>query len=858
MELNPFQVSFAGGELSPLVVHRFDSEVYGIGARTLENFIVLATEGLARRPGTHHADDGSTKGNVPAYLVGWKYSTDDVYVLEFTPLFMRVYRNRALVLSGGVPLAVATPFTAAELPYLQVYQSGDVLWIQTGARATYRLTRTSHTSWTLTALSITDGPWLATNTGATTMTASATGSPGDSITITASANEFEDDHVGALLRLDATMPARSQAETFTGVADDAHSLLLAENAEWEFVVYGSGAANFQIDLQASFDNATWFQYRTVVGASEAGTNWRERLSGANDEGQAIYLRAACTDYTSGTVKTTLNAMPYVYEGVVRITAVTSATLATADIVVTPANTSATVDWAWNAFNDVEGWPQALGFITERLLMAGTDSNPLSIYAGVAGDYESFNAGEGNDSDAFSVTLSQSQQYRINWIRGDWRDSIVLGTEGSLVELVPLSGSGGFTPTNWPSVHRTLALRTSRIPPILTDDVLLVPGGLGDKKVYQVFFSNERGGLIAADLTEWASHICGTGFTGLILQREPHPILWLPRSDGYVAGCTIKPSKAGWHRHTFGEGVVSGCTIPTDDGDELWLCVERLVGGATTYFIEYMYKVDTEAEIQDAYHLDCGESWDGGEAVDVTTVVRADPVEIRLADWPQDSGGNNLADGHFVRFAGLNAELLDQVFKVYNCNSTAKTLSLKDETGTTVIDASLFDVYASGGTMEWVVKTVGGMDHLAGETLTALTDGVEQDVVPAGSGNVTLDDYYNTVAIGIPFTSRFVSLPPEFYLRSGTTVGKAKELSQLTISLYKSYGGKYGTGNGTLRDIPYTRTASQTGTVPVLFTGEKNLAAIGGVFKGELNAVIEADGAYPFTIRAIVPQIEVYT
>jgi hypothetical protein len=857
MALSPYQMSFAGGELSPLLVHRFDQDVYAIGARTLSNFIVLSTGALVRRPGTHHADDGSTKGNVPAYLIGWQYSVDDTYVLEFTPLKMRVYRDHAIILSGASPLEVDTPFTVAELPYLHVYQSGDVLWIQTGARDTYRLTRTSHTAWTLSPVNIEDGPWLSTNTTSTTLTASATGNPGDSITLTASVSLFVAGHVGAMFRLDHLLPARSQNETFTSETEDAHELLVADGAEWEFIVSGSGPASFQIDLQASFDATTWFQYRTVAMGYDGG-NWRERASGANEEGQAIYLRAACVDYAFGTINTTINALPYTHNGIVKATAYTSATVLTCEIIVSPGNTNATADWAENAFNDVQGWPRALGFLTERLLMAGTTGSPLRIDAGVSGDYESFDPGQSDDTDAFWVTLSDAEQNIINWIKGDWRDTIIVGTRGGIVELMPLSGSGGFTPTNYPAVRRKLAVRTSRILPLMADDILLVAGGLGTRKLYGVYHSTERGGLLAEDMTRWAPHVSGTGFTGLIMQRDPESLLWLPRADGETAALTLRETSGAWHRHTFGEGVVSGCTIPTDDGDELWLCVERLVAGVTTYFIEYMHKIDVDAAVEDAYHLDCGESWNGGDAVAVESIVRANPAEIRLTDWPQDGDGTDLADGNYVRFRGVCSDLLDQVFQVYNADAVAMALNLKDETGAVVVDGTLFDSYVSGGTMEWVAKTLGGMGHLAGESLLALTDGVEQDVTPDALGAVTLDGYYNTSHVGIGLTSRFVSLPPEFYLRTGTTVGDPKELSQLTVSLYKSRGGQYGVAGGDLKDIPYSRVAADTSEPPILFTGEKHLPAIGGVFKGEMNVVVEASGAYPFTIRGIVPKIEAYS
>lgn len=886
MALTTSQMSFAGGELSPLFVHRFGEEFYALGARTLENFIVTETGSLTRRPGTYHADNGSTKGNTVAYLAPWVYHDEDAYVLEFTPLAIRVYRNHGLVESSpGVPLVIATPFTAAELPYLQIWQSGDVLWLRSEDRWNYKLTRTSHTVWTLTAVYPQDGPWRTTNATDTTLRALGTGKPGTPVVIQASAAVFQSEHVNSAWRIDHILPERSQEKTFSSEENDTATLLVAKGGEWEFTVQvaGGAAADATVKLQASYDAVTWWDYRIVpVLRATSDQSWLEKLfdkfrgrneavddaalpihSNTNEEDRAIYLRAACTTWVSGSIKTTITVKPYLHSGVIWLTFYTSPTQMSGFIRVSPANTDATTGWAEGAVNGVRGYWRALGFQGERLLLAGTEDEPLRIDAGQAGDYDNFDPGFAEDSDAFNITLSQSRQNRIHWINGEWNDTLLVGTEGGIVQLRPLGGSGGFTPTNWPSIYRTLRRRTRRIVPLMVDDVLIVPGGVGGRRLYQLFHSNERGGLVAEDLTRYANHIGASGFVGVTVQQDPDQILWLPRADGVLAGCTFAYGATAWHRHTIGDAVVSACTVPTSDGDELWLCVRRTVGSLTRYFVEYARPIDLEADIEDGHYLDCGEAWDGGEPVSVAAIISTDPTVIVLTDWPIDSDGHALANGDTVRFIG-NADLDQQIFQVAASNATQRTLQLLDVTGTVAINGAEFTADADDTTLEWVrCAFTGTMDHLPNQILSALVDGKAVSVSVDSSGSISLGDsslyesYARVVHVGISYASVFVSLPLEFYLSSGLTIGAHKQIGRLTVSLYRSYGGEYGVSQRRYESISYLRDGDQVATGPFLFTGQKDLAILGGTSSDELNVHVRCIGPYPFTVRGLASKIEVH-
>lgn len=103
--------------------------------------------------------------------------------------------------SGGVCnkiVEISTPYLEAELFELQFAQSADTLYISHNNHATRKLTRTSHTAWTLTVVDFQNGPYLPSNITTTTITpASDTGAT----TLTASTGIFQSGHVGSSWRV---------------------------------------------------------------------------------------------------------------------------------------------------------------------------------------------------------------------------------------------------------------------------------------------------------------------------------------------------------------------------------------------------------------------------------------------------------------------------------------------------------------------------------------------------------------------------------------------------------------------------------------------------------------------------------
>src|SRR3990167_1496899 len=92
--------------------------------------------------------------------------------------------------SGGTVseiVELTTAYTTAQLFELQFTQSADNLYIAHPSHKTRKITRTSHTAWTISDITFRDGPYLPINSTLTTITPSATTG---SVTLTASAAVF--------------------------------------------------------------------------------------------------------------------------------------------------------------------------------------------------------------------------------------------------------------------------------------------------------------------------------------------------------------------------------------------------------------------------------------------------------------------------------------------------------------------------------------------------------------------------------------------------------------------------------------------------------------------------------------------
>ena len=176
--------NFTGGELSPRLDGRNDLAKYSSGCKTLENMVIFPHGSAARRSGTQYVAEvkDSTK---QTRLIPFEFSTTQTYILEFGDQYIRFYKDDGQILSSGTPYEISSPYLEAELFDIKFAQSADVMYLTHPNHPVKKLSRTGHTSWTLTTVEFTDGPYLDDNITTTTLTTSAH-TVGTGVTLTAS------------------------------------------------------------------------------------------------------------------------------------------------------------------------------------------------------------------------------------------------------------------------------------------------------------------------------------------------------------------------------------------------------------------------------------------------------------------------------------------------------------------------------------------------------------------------------------------------------------------------------------------------------------------------------------------------
>ncbi|MGC2855994.1 hypothetical protein ACM64Y_11010 [Novispirillum sp. DQ9] len=147
-KLRQTKTNFTAGELTPELLGRGDLTAYENGAARLRNVFIQPTGGVQRRAGLGFI--GAASG--PGRLISFEFNSEQVYLLVLTHLKLTVY------LGGAAVATLTTPWTHAHLAEIDWTQSADTLLIVHPDVEPQRITRTSHSAWTI-------EPWTYDGTG---------------------------------------------------------------------------------------------------------------------------------------------------------------------------------------------------------------------------------------------------------------------------------------------------------------------------------------------------------------------------------------------------------------------------------------------------------------------------------------------------------------------------------------------------------------------------------------------------------------------------------------------------------------------------------------------------------------------
>jgi len=730
--------NFTAGELSPRLDGRNDLAKYSAGCATVENMVIYPHGAAARRPGTQYVASVKTPA-AKTRLIPFEFSTEQTYILEFGNTYIRFYRNNGQIESVGVPYEIVSPYLTAELFDIKFAQSADVMYITHPNHQTRKLSRTGHTSWTLTAVEFTNGPYLDTNTTATTLTTSAH-TVGTGRTLTASA--------------------------VTGINSDSGFL-------------------------------------------------------ATDVGRQIRFR----------------------DGYGIITAFTSTTVVTIEILIDMGSTSASTDWSLGSFSTTTGFPSCVSFFEQRLVFAASINNPQTVYFSKSGDYENMDANIGGtvaDDDAIIYTIASNQVNAIRFLTS--ARTLIIGTAGG--EFV-VSGGGdnnAVTPTNI-MIKKQSNHGAANVDAISVGNATLFLQR-AKRKIRELAYNFDVDGYIAPDLTILAEHITEGGIIEMAYQEEPLAILWCVRDDGELIALTYQREQevVAWHRHiiggSFGTGnavVESVAVIPTDDSEyELYMIVKRTINGSTARYVEYLHTFNFDQTDNTSFNYLDSQLGLSKSQTTLTADINATATTVPVASVSGLSASGKIKiGGEIISYAGISS-----------LNLTGCTRGQNITTATS---------HLSGAVTKEVVNIIAGLNHLEGQTVSILVDGATHPTKVVASNSITLDRFGTDVKIGLQYTSILKTMRIDAGSQDGTSQGKTKRIYEVTARLFETVGVEVGPDLDNMERVPFRTSADPMDQGIPPFTGDKEVE-----FRGNYDTdgfmMVRQTQPLPLTLLSLYPRL----
>jgi hypothetical protein len=545
----PIQTNFSGGELSPRVGSRIDIAKYNNGLKVAENVQVVVQGGARGRPGLRFVRE-SKDSTKRSRLIGFAYNRDQAYMLEVGNLYMRVFKDGAVV---GAPYEIVTPYTEAMLPDVAYVQGADTMFLVHPDVPVYRLQRFGDQDWRMLPAPFTVEPFA---------------------------------EIGIKPALVLTLSAASVGvgRNFGATA----AFLLADVGR--DIVSGSGQAT--ITAFVDVNNVTAQIKSAFVGVSIASGAWTIdgspqttlTASAVGPVGTAITLTLSAAGWRAGAAE--VGKYVKVNGGLVRIDSYVSGVVVNATVQqvlssVTPAIANS---WSLNAsiWGGTNGYPRAVTIHEQRLYLAGSPGFPQHIAGSRIGDYLNFELGTKED-DAFLFELSTSQIAPIQHLTQGKRLLVMTGSN-------EMSLRGGaekpITPTNIQKNDESSAGANTVRPVKIGNEVMFVQRA--GRKVRALGYRYEIEGFASPDRTVFSEHITDSKITDMAFQQEPDALLTCVRTDGELAACTYDAEQEvnAWKRWITDGSFESVASIPTTDAEQTWAIVKRTIGGVTKRYVEY--------------------------------------------------------------------------------------------------------------------------------------------------------------------------------------------------------------------------------------------------------------------------------
>ena len=749
---------------------------------------------------------------------------------------------------------VTTTYTEAQLPELKFTQSADILYITHPSHPPRQITRTSHTAWTLTDVDLRRGPFLDQNVTSTTLSASAR--TGSSITVTASANTFASTDVGRLIKIYKDgylkITAYTNATTVTATAQ--------ENSNLESELTPSYTAT-TISFAEGDPDSTGLEHNDRV-LDSAGS--------FVEQGFEVGMKVDITGSTSNNVADAL-IVQVTDDTILFAPSVDLVTEAAGDTVTITGDMGATKEWSLGAFSETTGYPGAVTLYEQRLVFAATTFQPQTLFFSVGGDFTNFTLGIDAD-DALTYTLASGQVNAIRYLVS--AKNLLVGTAGGEF-IVRASGLEEPLSATNAQIKRISTYGSADIQAIPVANVALFVQR-AKRKVREMVYEFDADNFYAPDLTILAEHITKGLIKEMAYAQEPESVLWCVLDDGKLLGMTYKREEKiiAWHEHLIG-GHYGTATITLTNVNNIE------VGSTVTITVD---------------------------GVDTVFTMLANGATASSQEWALVSGNNNSTATNLQtsinNHASFTATISSNVITVKKTTSNSFiTLATTDTTNIACVsedhakvesvscisaDGSEDDVYIivnrtiNGVNRRYIEKlnsgvfsaasegkfvdsgltysgssatSITGLHHLEGEVVSIQANGAAVADTTVSSGAVSVSSGATIAHIGYGFTSKLQTMRIDAGGQEGTSQGKIKRISDITIRVLDTVGILVGAAEDQLDRIAFRQTADAM-TALSMFSGDKDIEFRGG-FDQDGFIVVQQDQPLPMTVLAIFPRLQAF-
>ena len=841
--------NFTGGELSPRLDGRTDLTKYSSGCSTLENLVVYPHGSAARRPGSTFLAEVANSAN-KTRLIPFEFSTTQTYMLEFSNLKMRVYKDSGAVLEGDKTISAITKANPAVVTASSHgYSNGDEIVITAvGGMTEVNGKRFLVADKTTNTFELQDKDGVDINSSSFTTYTSG----------------------GVSNKVFEIATPYTTAQLF--------DLKFAQSADVMYITH----PEHEVEKLSRTGHTAWTLSDcsfTKGPMQDANTTTTTLNPGQAAVGTGIALVASAVtgiNGGSGFLATDVGRFVFLNDGYAKITGVTNTTNATIEILTALDSASATANWQLGAFSDTTGHPSSVTFFEQRLVFAGTTEQPQTIFFSRSGDYENMDANIGGtvaDDDAIIYTIASNQVNAIRFMTAT--RTLIIGTAGGEFTVSGGGTDSAVTPTNI-LIKKQSNHGSANVDAIAVGNATLFLQR-AKRKIRELAYNFDVDGYIAPDMTILAEHISEGGLTQIAYQQEPNQIVYAVRGDGELVGLTYQREQqvTAWHRHIFG-GRFGNATVTVTDFANIangTRIVLTKANGTTTTFTSATSATSgkfhtTSSNNQTATNLktliDADSDFTATVSSNVVTITETSPLSTGFLTVTSLDDATRLArtnEGKAVCESVAVIPTDDTEYQVYVIvkrtinGATRRFVEILnvfdfDETDNTSFNFLDSALSYSGS----AVTTISGLDHLEGQTVSILANGATHPDKTVSSGSITLDRSSTDVKVGLAYTSLLQTMRLNAGSQNGTSQGKTKRIYDITVRMFETIGVEVGPDLSNMERIPFRSSADLMDEGIPPFTGDKEVEFRGN-YETDGFIFVRQTQPLPFTILSLYPRLQ---